>query len=73
MRNKKLGKIKLVKAATALKTIRIVKKYTQNDIKELTGYSRSLISSIERGIWSGKLSTLKTLFGKLGIDVKKIL
>jgi transcriptional regulator with XRE-family HTH domain len=58
--------------AERLKTLRIEKQLTQEQLAKLTGLSTSFISSMERGINAPSFETLESLAKALDVLVKDL-
>jgi transcriptional regulator with XRE-family HTH domain len=58
--------------AERLKTLRIEKQLTQEQLAKLTGLSTSFISSMERGINAPSFETLESLAKALDVPVKDL-
>jgi transcriptional regulator with XRE-family HTH domain len=58
--------------AKRLKTLRIEKQLTQEELAEITGLSTSFISSMERGINAASFETLESLAKALDVPVRDL-
>lgn len=58
--------------AKRLKTLRIEKQLTQEELAEITGLSTSFISSMERGINAPSFETLESLAKALDVPVRDL-
>lgn len=58
--------------AKRLKTRRIEKQLTQEELAEITGLSTSFISSMERGINAPSFETLESIAKALDVSVKDL-
>lgn len=54
-----------------IKRIRLEKKYSQEDLANLSGLDRTYISGIERGVRNLTIKSLSTLLQALDLDVEQ--
>jgi len=58
--------------AKRLKTLRVEKQLTQEELAKMTGLSTSFISSLERGVDAPSFESLESIAKALGVPVKDL-